>query len=475
MHRIRIEDRVCRNREDLHFEAVDMENRIPRDTWETYSAFANTDGGTIVFGLRADAGEQRVAGVKDAEGFIRSIWDHLNDRECISSNLLSDSDVKIIDSEGLELVVMTVPRAERSDRPVHIDDNIRNSFIRIGATTCKCTPDEIRSMVIDSEEGPTDRYIVRSSEVSDLCRATIDAYRNLFRVTRCDSELNDCDVGTFLRAIGAATMGEGVLHPTFAGLLMFGTDLTITLEAGRYFLDYREYGDDDIDWEDRLATGIGDWSGNLFDFFRKTCRRVDGTIDHRMGRDRRSGRKDDNGVDELVREALLNALTNADYRGRGGVTVERRPGTLTIRNPGTFRIPPDVAKSGRVSDPRNPTIMRMFNLVGFGGYSGCGIPSMRRTCIDTGLPLPKYIERHRPDTVTIEIRTDDDGVRDNGDIIIDLILNDPKISITTIAERQGVDRNVVARRIERLKSEGVLERVGGTRGHWKVKPRVNFP
>lgn len=91
-------------------------------------------------------------------------------------------------------------------------------------------------------------------------------------------------------------------------------------------------------------------------------------------------------------------------------------------------------------------------------------------CNQYGTPLPKYREECRPDTVTVEIRTGD-----GGDIIIDLIMDNPKISITGIAEKQGVDRNVVARRIERLKSEGVLERVGGTRGHWRANPRVNCP
>lgn len=474
MHRILIGDGICRNRTDAHFEAVDSEDGIPRKTWETYSAFANTDGGTIVFGLRKGVGGLKVVGVGDAEGLIRNIWKGLNDCGCVSSNLLSNSDLVTLEHEGHELVVMTVPRAERSDRPVHTNGNLRDSFIRIEDTNHKCALDEIRSMVTDSGTAPVDRSVVRSSEISDLCRATVDAYRNRFRLMRRDSELNDLDNETFLRMIGAASMEDSVLRPTFAGLLMFGNDLTIALETYNYHLEYRQY-EDGFGLVEHLVSDSGDWTGNLFDFFFKTYRMISGTIKHRMMLDGESRRVDENDMDKVVMEALLNALMNADYRKWGGVVVERRPGILTIRNPGTFRISPDVAERGGFTDPRNPTIMRMFNLIGFGEHTGSGIPDMRRRCINMGLPLPKYREEHRPDTVTVEIRTDDDGTRDKGDIIIDLIMDDPKISITAIAEKRGVDRNVVARHIERLKSEGVLERVGGTRGHWRVNPRVNYP
>ena len=469
MREIIIEDGICRNKEDLHFEAKEAKEKIPRDAWDTYSAFANTDGGTIVFGLREEDGVLKVVGVSDAQGKVQNIWNLLNNREFVSSNILSNNDLEILDSEGCELIVMTVPRANRFDRPVYISGNPRNAYKRNGEGDYKCTPEEITSMIVDSSKEPADRFVIKSSYVSDFCKESVEGYRNYFKMLRPESELNRYDDENFLRIIGAVAMDEGTLRPTFAGLLMFGTDPTISLEAYNYCLDYRRYADSNVDWEQRLVTGIGNWSGNVFDFYMKTCQMIKETIRHRMTVDGELVRRDDNEIDRVIREALLNALVNADYRMPGGVTIERKPGSLTIRNPGTFRIPLDMAEKGGFSDPRNPTMLKMLSLLGFGERAGSGIPRMNILCNEVGLPVPKFEENYRPDAVTVRIVIDDELTDLNDEIIIDMIRNNPKISITNIAEKRNVDRNLIARKIERMKVDGMIERVGGTRGYWKVR------
>lgn len=37
--------------EHIHLECKKAESQIPNSVWETYSSFANTDGGTILFGV----------------------------------------------------------------------------------------------------------------------------------------------------------------------------------------------------------------------------------------------------------------------------------------------------------------------------------------------------------------------------------------------------------------------------------------
>ena len=53
--------------------------------------------------------------------------------------------------------------------------------------------------------------------------------------------------------------------------------------------------------------------------------------------------------------------------------------------------------------------------------------------------------------------------------IIHIIETDIKISYRAIAEKLNINESAVLKQIESLKAKGILERVGGTRGYWKIK------
>jgi predicted HTH transcriptional regulator len=46
---------------------------VPADFWPSYSAFANTDGGTIILGIREKDGKREIEGLSDAENCIFSL------------------------------------------------------------------------------------------------------------------------------------------------------------------------------------------------------------------------------------------------------------------------------------------------------------------------------------------------------------------------------------------------------------------
>ena len=158
---------------------------VPRSLWETYSAFANTNGGTIVLGVVEDDEKGMVIeGVPDVQGTLNGLWNGLNNTEKVSANLLTDSDVVVTDVDGKELIVIRVPRADRKDRPLFINGNTRNSFRRNGEGDYRCTPDEINSMITDSMSGPTDRVPVNTSGISDFDPGTVSAFRNSMRTLK---------------------------------------------------------------------------------------------------------------------------------------------------------------------------------------------------------------------------------------------------------------------------------------------------
>lgn len=121
-----------------------------------------------------------------------------------------------------------------------------------------------------------DSKVLDDLTVADFNADTVRAYRTRFRAARQGSSWTDLDDERFLRAVGAAMVSreDGKLHPTFGGLLMFGNDYDIVRECPHYFLDYQETLDPAIRWTDRVHSGDGMWSGNLFDFFFRVNRKL---------------------------------------------------------------------------------------------------------------------------------------------------------------------------------------------------------
>ena len=463
---------ICNRREDLHFEAKEAKKSIPKDAWETYSSFANTDGGTIVFGIKEDEdGILHIVGTPDAENKIRNRWNVLNDRQMVSVNLLTDKDIRIKEIDEMKLIIMDVPRADRRDRPVFLNDNSRNSFIRNGESDRKCTRDEIDSMISDSLPREIDSVAIESLELSDLDSKTISSYRNSFRTLKPEHPWNELDDHEFLRVIGAAarTDGGGVV-PTMAGLLMFGNEYTISSIIHNYSIDYREYADDSTnDWHYRLLGSSGDWSGNLFSFYQRCMNSIRVALGEKFHIDENLRRSENSGIIIALREAVVNALVNADYRITGGISIELRPRKFIVRNPGTFRIPLDVAMDGGISDPRNRMLAKMFMLIGISEIAGSGMLRMRESCRSNGFPNPEIEESFRIPMnvkVTINMVKDDKEPRNTIESIIDIICKNDRISITQISEELGISRTTVNTMMNRMKEMGILTRVGGTRGRW---------
>jgi len=57
----------------------DGQGELPRSFFETYSAFANTDGGVVLLGVEElEDGELRANGITDTQRVLKSLWDGLN-------------------------------------------------------------------------------------------------------------------------------------------------------------------------------------------------------------------------------------------------------------------------------------------------------------------------------------------------------------------------------------------------------------
>lgn len=181
----------------------------------------------------------------------------------------------------------------------------------------------------------------------------------------------------FLMQIGAASdeTEDGRIHPTSAGLLMFGTYQRIMREFPNFLLDYYEKMDSSLRWTDRLASHNGDWSGNIYDFYVKVYAKI--AVDLKKPF-RLEGiyRVDDTPIHVAVREVLANCLSNADFFLPGCVKIEKYPDKLIFSNPGSINLGKKQMLRGGKSEPRNRIILNMFNFIGIGERAGSGVPNV---------------------------------------------------------------------------------------------------
>lgn len=112
-------------------------------------------------------------------------------------------------------------------------------------------------------------------------------------------------------------------------------------------------------------------------------------------------RVDDTPVHKALREALANCLVNADYYGRCGLVIIKKRDRIIFSNPGSSRIELDTAISGGVSDPRNSTMLKMFNFIDIGERAGSGIPNIFHVWKEQGWAKPVITESYDPDRITL--------------------------------------------------------------------------
>ena len=396
-------------REDNRREVKRANGGLPVSLWDTYSAFANCYGGVIILGVKEDKkdGSWRTTGLKasDKRKLLKDFWDNINNRKKVSLNLLTDDDVEIYEKGDDIIIVVYVPMARREQKPVFINDDLFGStFRRNHEGDYHCTRLQVKTMLRDQTESTMDMEVLDDVTIDDLNHETIQGYRNRHRTFKPGHPFERLNDDEYLRSIGAAAISEKdkELHPTAAGMLMFGDEYNIVRFFPEYFLDYREMLDPTIRWTDRVYSSSGEWSGNVFDFYFRVYNKIIKDIKTPF-KTEGGDRIDDTPVHEALREALANCLINTDYYGLRGVVIKKDQNSLILENPGYVRTGKKQMRLGGVSDPRNKTLMKMFNLINIGERAGSGVPNIFNVWKDEGWIDPVIEEHFDPDRTVLTL------------------------------------------------------------------------
>ncbi|WP_300382600.1 RNA-binding domain-containing protein, partial [Clostridium sp.] len=398
--------------ENEEIECKEATGGLPKDLWESYSAFANTNGGTIILGIKEKKGLFYPVGIENPDNILKDLWDNLNNPKKVSANILNNSLISIEDVDGKKIILINVPKAERRERPVYIGENPFNeskhagTYRRNHSGDYKCSKEEIKRMIADQLDESQDSLILEGFDIDDLNQDTINSFRNRLRAIKPNHPWVALNDKQFLYKLGAYDKNRklGIEGITAAGLLMFGEDRGITDEFPKYFLDYREKMSGDVRWDYRLISSDGMWSGNIFDFYFKIINRITDNLNVPF-KILNGVRQEETRVHEAVREAVANALIHADYKIPRGIVIEKGKTYFRVSNPGNLRITREEALKGGVSDPRNENIFKMFNLLGIGERAGSGLENIQLAWKEQEWLAPDLEELYNPDRITLTLRT----------------------------------------------------------------------
>jgi predicted HTH transcriptional regulator len=308
----------------------------------------------------------------------------------------------------------------------------------------------MKAMLRDNGIKTQDMIVLEKMSFSVFDFDSLRRYRNSMKVTRLGHVWENLEDIEFLHKLGAVGIGEdGKLHPTSAGLLMFGFEYEILREYPQYFLDYQENSAPHTPqrWTDRFVSSSGEWSGNVFDFFYKAYNKL-----------------------------VQNPKIKIPFKMKDGLhRVEDTPVHKALRE----------ALSGGVSSPRNSVIMKMFSLLDIGERTGSGIQLIYQAWKEQNWDEPQYTEKFEPDRTILTL-----SVASNKNVLLNVPLNvsikrsenvleqlkiSPEITAEELAKMFSVTLKTIQRDLIELKEAGKIKRVGSKKaGHWEVLPESDI-
>ena len=146
-------DNLQKYRENNRIEAKQALGGLPESIWETYSAFANTDGGIILLGVEELPDKSlHPLDLLDPQWLIEDFWTLVRDPRIVSTNILTEDQVRVHQTDGKQIITITVPKASPCHRPVYIENDLyRGSYRRCGEGDYRLTREEIDAMLAEQK------------------------------------------------------------------------------------------------------------------------------------------------------------------------------------------------------------------------------------------------------------------------------------------------------------------------------------
>ena len=466
-------------KEGLHVELKSAQKGIPANIYETFSAFANTDGGTVYLGI--EEGDDNVLlglNLKTCEKYKTDLLNAIHNNTKFSYPIFSDTDISFIPLENDKYILSVyVKEVSYTHKPVYINNNFSLAYGRDNDGDYLLRIEQVKAMIDDNGATSLDAKLnSHSYDFSIVNLDTLHRFKELLKENNPNNIFNNEDDENLLRRMAMLIKNEsGKEVLTNAGLILFTDSMHIQSVFPYYHLDFQTKNALGDKWLNRISSDDGSFSGNLIDFYLKVYSELASNLPSAYVSDGPSN-IGPRLMQEALKEALVNAFSNHSFQLNGSLSISRFPSGLELQNNGKMLVPLKRALLGGISLPRNVMIMSIFRLLAIADKAGTGIPKMNECLKRNHFPNLIIREENYPLEKTLVtmtfVNTFKDKGNDSASKVVDL-LNQYKegLSISDILELTNWSRSKTSKLLNEMLAKGLIS----TNGKEKKSRRFLLP
>ena len=350
---------------------------VPNSAYETVSAFSNTAGGYLVFGVKETDGNFEIVGVIEVGKVQNDFLSCLRSGDKLNRVITVQEDA--VEHDSKTLLIFYIPEAQRREKPVYLNGDIRKSYIRRGGGDEHCTQTEIERFLRDAADSTYDRELLDDLDSEDFFDTqSVAWYRRLLQEKQGNRHADLSDI-EFLNEWGFVVEANDSLVPTRAAVLLFGKGRYVRQILPRGLVDYQRIDtpfdewSPDKRWHDRVVV-----EENIVQAWQVLVEKYMRLAERPFSIDTATLRRHDDPSDYIsFREAAINLLIHQDYGDHTRKPVIKIFADRTVFwNPGDAFVTVDQLLEPTEKEVRNPAIVNAFRRIGLSDQAGTGMRSI---------------------------------------------------------------------------------------------------
>jgi len=479
-------DELIKKLQDIEWEDFEVKeacSELPRNLWQTVSAFANTTGGWIVLGVKKSGKQFEIKGVANPEKIEQDFTTALRGDKF---NVKILPTCKKYSFKERTVLGFYIPLSDK--KPIYFN-TLANTFIRTASGDQRATKEEIDAMYRDQAFGTHTSKPIGGVSSKALNSSSVQRYREYMTRLNPSHKYNNLTTEEFLQKLRVISNGD----VTYSGLLFFGNNDDIQTTFPDFRIDYFEIPGTSLSKTGTRHLFRMDEQENLWEYYFTIFERLRKYLDIPFEAVTAGGFAfEDYPQLEAVREALVNMLMHTDYFSSAKPRIRVFDDRMEFWNPGALPKPIDQIMAEDITMPRNPILAKLFRVVKLAENAGYGFNKMisswqnytgKEPNFEPGRDFTKAVFEFQQKTGQatswrkVKKRLDVKlGVRlgVNAWKVLEQIWIHPKITIIEMSEKIGISTTAVENNISKLRNNNLLERIGSDKtGIWIIPELEN--